>query len=75
MSGQWSQIDNDWLVAYLKELTKALDDFVTLVGEPPLVLEEANQTLAFITDQLVRLKYYWRCLLVSLILQILEPSL
>lgn len=59
MSGQWSQTDNDWLVAYLKELTKALDDFVTLVGEPPLVLEEANQTLAFITDQLVRLIYYW----------------
>jgi hypothetical protein len=57
MSGQWSQTDNDWLVAYLKELTKALDDFVTLVGEPPLVLEEANQTLAFITEQLVRLIY------------------
>jgi hypothetical protein len=29
------------------------------------VLEEANQTLAFITDQLVRLIYYWdaRCFL------------
>ncbi len=57
MSGQWSRAENDWLVSYFKGLTKALDDFVTLVGEPPLVLEEANQTLAFITVHLVRLIY------------------
>jgi hypothetical protein len=57
MSGQWSRAENDWLVIYFKGLTKALDDFVTLVGEPPLVLEEADQTLAFITFHLVRLIY------------------
>ena len=57
MSGQWSRAENDWLVSHFNGLTKALDDFVTLVGEPPLVLEEANQTLAFITVHLVRLIY------------------
>lgn len=57
MSGQWSRAENDWLVIYFKGLTKALDDFVTLVGEPPLVLEEADQSLAFITFHLVRLIY------------------
>ena len=53
MSGQWSQTDSDWLVYHNKELTKSLDNFVSLVGKPPLILEEANQSLVFITDHLV----------------------
>ena len=62
MSGRWSWTDNDWLVYYNKELTKSLNDFVSLVGKPPLVLEEANQSLVFITDHLVGFMSLSSCL-------------
>ena len=59
MSGHWLRSDSDWLVSYYKELTKSLDDFVILVAQPPLILEEANQVLVFITAHLVRFIHYF----------------
>lgn len=61
MSGHWSQTDNDWLVFHHRDLTKALNNFIALVNNPPLMLSEANQALISITARLVCYSYFLDC--------------
>ena len=49
----FSCTDSDWINSKLQELTEACNDFVTLVSTPPLILEQANIALIYLTAQLV----------------------
>ena len=49
----FSRTDSDWINSKLQELTEVHNDFVTLVSTPPLILEQANIALIYLTAQLV----------------------